>query len=187
MRLLRTVCNIITTLLSLKAPITTAADDKFCNIFSSFRQKEGMIFHENRLPADDFHEISCLIYYFWKSSKIWNCLLLQIIGGTLWVKRLIRLANFMVYMVTSSLFAGWVILTLKSPISAKVVCFCHQLKCLLSLFFLTNSEGPDQTASVGAIWNGSTLFISQIMLEKYAADNLSRWHFQLNFSRHFNG
>ena len=45
-----------------------------------------MIFHENRLPADDSHEISCLICYFWKSSKIWNCCLLQIIGGTLWVK-----------------------------------------------------------------------------------------------------
>ena len=26
--------------------------------------KKGMIFHENRLPADDSHEISCLIYYF---------------------------------------------------------------------------------------------------------------------------
>ena len=45
-----------------------------------------MIFHEYRLPADDSHEISCLICYFWKSSKLWNCRLLQIIGGTLWVK-----------------------------------------------------------------------------------------------------
>ena len=41
-----------------------------------------MIFHENRLPADDSHEISCLICYFLKSSKIWNCRLLQIIGLT---------------------------------------------------------------------------------------------------------
>ena len=31
-----------------------------------------MIFHENR--------------YFWKSGKIWNCRLLHIIGGALWVK-----------------------------------------------------------------------------------------------------
>ena len=45
-----------------------------------------MIFHENCLPADDSHEISCLISYFWKSSKIKNCRLLQIIGGALWVK-----------------------------------------------------------------------------------------------------
>ena len=45
-----------------------------------------MLFHENRLPADDSHEISCLICYFRKNDKIWNCLLLQIIGGTLRVK-----------------------------------------------------------------------------------------------------
>ena len=38
-----------------------------------------MIYHENCLPADNSHEISCLICYFWKSGKIWNCRLLQII------------------------------------------------------------------------------------------------------------
>ena len=42
-----------------------------------------MTFHENRLPIDDIREISCLIYYFWKRSKIWNCRLLQIVGGAL--------------------------------------------------------------------------------------------------------
>ena len=31
---------------------TTAADDKFCDIFLKFLKKQGMIFHENRLPAD---------------------------------------------------------------------------------------------------------------------------------------
>ena len=51
-------------LLTLKAPITTAADDKFCEIFPNFQKKFGMIFHENRLLADDYHEISCLICYF---------------------------------------------------------------------------------------------------------------------------
>ena len=45
-----------------------------------------MIFHENCLPADNSHEISCLICYFWKSSKIWTCRLLQLVGGALWVK-----------------------------------------------------------------------------------------------------
>ena len=45
-----------------------------------------MIFHENRLPADDSHEISCLIRYFLKSSTIWKCCLLQIVGGALRVK-----------------------------------------------------------------------------------------------------
>ena len=49
--------------LTLKAPIM-ATDDKFCDIFPNFRQKEGMILHENRLPADDSREIPCLIGYF---------------------------------------------------------------------------------------------------------------------------
>ena len=42
-----------------------------------------MILHENRLPADDSHEISCLICYSSKSSTILYCRLLQIIGGAL--------------------------------------------------------------------------------------------------------
>ena len=42
-----------------------------------------MVIHENHLPADDSHEISCLICYFGKSSKILNCRLLQIIDGAL--------------------------------------------------------------------------------------------------------
>ena len=42
-----------------------------------------MIFHENRLPAGDSHEISCLIVGFEKNSKILNSRLLQIIGGAL--------------------------------------------------------------------------------------------------------
>ena len=45
-----------------------------------------MILHENRLPADDSYEISCLICYFEKVAKFENCCLLQIIGGALRVK-----------------------------------------------------------------------------------------------------
>ena len=56
-------------LLTLKAPITTAADDKFCVIFPNFRKKKGMICHENRLSADNSHEISCLICYFEKAAQ----------------------------------------------------------------------------------------------------------------------
>ena len=73
--------------LTLKAPITTAEDDKFCDIFHNFRQKIRYDITWNRLPADDSHEISCLIGYFWKSSKIWNCRLLQIIDGALRVNQ----------------------------------------------------------------------------------------------------
>ena len=47
--------------------------------------------------------------------------------------------------------------TLKVSITTKVVCFCHLLKCFLS--FLTNSVDSDQTASAGAVWSGSTLFV----------------------------
>ena len=75
--------------LTLKAPITTAADDKFY-IFLNFQQKQGIILHENRLSADDSHEIACLICYFWKSGKISNCRLLQIISGALTVKYSLR-------------------------------------------------------------------------------------------------
>ena len=39
----------------------TAADDKFGKIFPNFQKKQGMIFHGNRLSADDSHEISCLM------------------------------------------------------------------------------------------------------------------------------
>ena len=45
-----------------------------------------MISHENRLPADDSHEISCLICYLKPPSKLWICRLLQIIGSDLRVK-----------------------------------------------------------------------------------------------------
>ena len=52
-----------------------------------------MIVHEKRLLAHDSHGIPCLICYFWKSSKIWNCRLLQIIGGALWVNNISKWAD----------------------------------------------------------------------------------------------
>ena len=51
-------------MLTLKAPITTAADNKVCLIFPNFQEKKDMILHENHLPADGSHEIPCLICYF---------------------------------------------------------------------------------------------------------------------------
>ena len=54
--------------------------------FPIFEKNKGKIFHENRLPADNSHEISCLIHYFLKSDKILNCRLLQNIGGALRVE-----------------------------------------------------------------------------------------------------
>ena len=41
------------------------------------------------------------------------------------------------------------LLTLKAPITTKVVCFCRLQKCFEAS--LTNSVDPDQTAPVGAV------------------------------------
>ena len=48
----------------------TAVDDKFSDTFPNFRQKKGMILLENRLPADDSHEILCLICYLKKRQNL---------------------------------------------------------------------------------------------------------------------
>ena len=47
------------------------------------------------------------------------------------------------------------ILTFNAPIATKVVCFSRLLKCLGSLY---DSMDPDQTAPIGAVCSGSTLF-----------------------------
>ena len=57
-------------LLTLKAQITTAADDNFCDIFAIFFDKKiGFIFHENCLPADDSQEIASLFVIFEEAAK----------------------------------------------------------------------------------------------------------------------
>ena len=49
-----------------------------------------------------------------------------------------------------------------------------------------NSVDPDQTAPLGAVWSGSTLFagmqeIALRSLQKYSADDINRRHFQMQF------
>ena len=51
---------------------------------------------------------------------------------------------------------------------------------------MANSVDSDQTAPIGAVWSGSTLFASipnsSVMLGNYfAADDFSRRHFQMHF------
>ena len=55
---------------------------------------------------------------------------------------------------------------------------------------MANSVDPDQTAPIGAVCSGSTLYASilnsSVMLTKYlqqmtSADNFSRRHFQMHF------
>ena len=43
-----------------------------------------------------------------------------------------------------------------APIATKVVCFSRLLKCLEAS--MANSVDPDQTAPIGAVCSGSTLF-----------------------------
>ena len=43
-----------------------------------------MIFHENRLPADDSHEISCLICFFFEKAAKFEIVIC--IGGALRVR-----------------------------------------------------------------------------------------------------
>ena len=51
---------------------------------------------------------------------------------------------------------------------------------------MANSVDPDQTAPIGAVCSGSTLFASILSLSVmlgnfFAADDFSRRHFQMNF------
>ena len=57
---------------------------------------------------------------------------------------------------------------------------------------MANSANPDQTAPLGAICSGSTLFTCVLKFasnerQLFAADNFSRRHFQMHFSWHFKG
>ena len=46
---------------------------------------------------------------------------------------------------------------------------------------MANSVDPDQTAPIGAVCSGSTLFASILNSSVFAADNFSRRHFQMHF------
>ena len=46
---------------------------------------------------------------------------------------------------------------------------------------MANSVDPDQTAPIGAVCSGSTLFASSNVRQLFAADNFSRQHFQMYF------
>ena len=69
-------------------------------------------------------------------------------------------------------------LTLETPIATKVVCFSRLLKCLRSLY--GKRVDPDQTAPIGAVCSGSTLFASillSVMLVNYLNKRLQQTTF----------
>ena len=45
---------------------------------------------------------------------------------------------------------------------------------------MANSVDPDQTAPIGAVCSGSTLFASILTRQLFAADDFSRQHFQMH-------
>ena len=65
----------------------------------------------------------------------------------------------------------------------------QQLSSALSSAFKVisaNSVDPDQTAPLGAVWSGSTLFVGMQKialrsLQEYSADDINRRHFQMQF------
>ena len=65
----------------------------------------------------------------------------------------------------------------------------HNISYLLlsSDAFLTNRVDQDLTALIWVHTIVPIHYISQIILTKYVADDLSRWHFQLNFGQRFKG
>ena len=57
---------------------------------------------------------------------------------------------------------------------------------------MANSVDLDQTAPIGAVCSGSTLFacilkVASNVRQLFAADYFSRRHFQMHFSWHFQG
>ena len=80
------------------------------------------------------------------------------------------------------------VLTLNAPNASKVICFSGLLKCLRTS--MANSVDPDQTAPIGAVCSGSTLFASilnlSVMLGNYlqqttSADDIFRCIFSWRF------
>ena len=79
-------------------------------------------------------------------------------------------------------------LTLNATIATKVVCLSRLLKCLSSLY---DSVGPDQTAPIGAVCSGSTLFASMLnslgklgnyLQQTTSADDIFRCVFSWRFN-----
>ena len=147
-----------------------------------------MIFHENCLPADDSHEISCLICYFWKSSKIWNCRLLQIIGGALWVndpcilgsadslEHLIRIIVFLVYSSKLQTLQ----LSLKAPwknASENVICWSRLLQIIAKYYLRIKYKSKQRGPRTDCSYRSSLIWVHTVChrgLFNISADEKSR-------------
>ena len=74
-------------------------------------------------------------------------------------------------------------LTRNDPITTKVICFSHLLKCLRSLY--DKQCGPRSDCSYRVVCSGSRLFAILKIISNarqfFAADNFGRQHFQMHF------
>ena len=119
--------------ITIKAP--TAAADKFCDIFFNFRKKYKVWYFSRRFSWN----IMPYLLLFEKSSRIWKCRLLQIIGGHLWVKQF-RVQNMClkrkyrkqdsVFLPPHVDFQRWAYsdqVTTKAQVGSKVLCSGYTL------------------------------------------------------------
>ena len=65
-------------LLTLKAPITTVADDKYCVFIPNFQKKKVWYYMRIVCQQTSLTKYHALFVIFEKAAKIWNCCLLQI-------------------------------------------------------------------------------------------------------------
>ena len=76
------------------------------------------------------------------------------------------------------------LLTLNAPIATKVVCFSRLLKCLRSIYDKQCGPRSDCSVKSSLFWVHAvgfyTLFVS-VVRRLFAADDLSRRHFQMHF------
>ena len=78
-------------------------------------------------------KISCLICYFWKSGKIWNCCLLQIIGGPLRVKIWNACHRLLISFLSDSCKVSVDLPSLPSYMSCQLSSSCTQIQCCMNI------------------------------------------------------
>ena len=119
-----------------------------------------MILHENRLPADDSHGISYHIGYFWRSARIWNCRLLQIIGGALRVNFLLLFLTFESKCSSIKEFVFLIIMTLSEFCSFDLILYVpvNNFSVMLRRIFMCWTS-PKHGLMCLAQWHNAVLLV----------------------------
>ena len=181
------------------------------DIFSLFSQKIGFNISCKLSLWDNLHKTANPIFleklekyfkissaeFFTQHAVFINVLLLQHqirlealqMCSTTWFNGEIRKLHIWMHLLSRAFISHYMV-TFSSwqpvnPLSANHN-YCHLLCHLLVILkvIFANSVDPDQTAPLGAVWSGSTLFaymqnVSLKSLQEDAADDISRLHFQM--------